>query len=80
MTRYKRTTLKIDEGILRRLKQQAASEGRSLQDLANQVLRRGLAQPSVEPYQLSLIGWEAEPQPGVDILDRDALFDLMDDS
>lgn len=73
----KRTTLKIDESVLRRLKQQAAAEGRSLQDLANQLLRRGLASSSREPFSLTLQGWEAQVQPGVDILDRDALFDLM---
>ncbi len=73
----KRTTLKLDEGVLRRLKQQAATEGRTLQDLANQLLRRGLAAQDRQPYTLELRGWVATPQPGVDILDRDALFDLM---
>jgi hypothetical protein len=74
----KRTTLKIDEAVLRQLKQQAAAEGRSLQDLANQLLRRGLASPSRQPFVLKLSGWSAEPRPGVNLLDRDSLFDLMD--
>ena len=74
----KRTTLKLDESLLRRLKQQAAAEGRSLQDVANQLLRRALAHHDREPYSLVLTGWEATAQPGVDLLDRDALFDLMD--
>jgi plasmid stability protein len=73
----KRTTLKLDDAVLRRLKQQAAAEGRSLQDLANQLLRRGLATTPHIPYALALTGWDAQPQPGVDIRDRDALFDLM---
>jgi plasmid stability protein len=73
----KRTTLKLDEGLLRLLKQRAAAEGRSLQDLANQLLRRGLARQEQPPYTLSLAGWDATLQPGVDLLDRDALFDLM---
>ncbi|HEX9563625.1 MAG TPA: hypothetical protein VF981_06630 [Gemmatimonadaceae bacterium] len=73
----KRTTLKIDEGVLRRLKQRAAAEGISLQDLANQLLRRGLATPDRTPYTLTLKGWKATAQPGVDILDRDTLFDVM---
>ena len=73
----KRTTLKLDESVLRRLKQQAAAEGRTLQDLANQLLRRGLATQDRQPYTLELRGWEATLQPGVDLLDRDALFDLM---
>lgn len=73
----KRTTLKLDEGVLRRLKQQAAVEGRSLQELANQLLRRALANQDREPFTLSLRGWDAAPQRGVDLLDRDALFDVM---
>jgi plasmid stability protein len=73
----KRTTLKIDEGVLRRLKQRAAAEGTSLQALANQLLRRGLAEPQRTGYQLEIQGWDAAIQPGVDILDRDSLFDLM---
>ena len=73
----KRTTLKLDDTILRRLKQQAAAEGRSLQDLANQLLRRALATREPVAYSLLLTGWEASEQPGVDILDRDKLFDLM---
>ena len=73
----KRTTLKLDDAVLRRLKQQAAAEGRSLQDLANQLLRRGLATTEHVTYTLTLTGWGAQPQPGVDIRDRDALFDLM---
>ena len=73
----KRTTLKIEENLLRRLKQQAASEGTTLQDLANALLRRALATQDRVSYTLDLTGWQASVQPGVDILDRDALFDVM---
>ena len=73
----KRTTLKFEESVLRRLKQRAAAEGRTLQDLANELIRRGLATQDHPPYSLELAGWEATPQPGVDLLDRDALFDVM---
>lgn len=73
----KRTTLKIDAGVLRRLKQRAAAEGTSMQDLANQLLRRGLATPGRTSYSLTMRGWEAALQPGADVLDRDALFDLL---
>ena len=50
-----------------------------MQDLANELLRDGLARRE-EPtaYRLRLEGWKAEEQPGVDLLDRDKLFDLMD--
>ncbi len=65
--------------MLRRLKERAAREGRSMQAVANELLRDGLtrlAEPA--PYELTLAGWDAEEQPGVDLLDRDKLFDLMD--
>ena len=48
-----------------------------MQDLANELIQDGLAR-TPEPYTLVLEGWEAETQPGVDLLDRDKLFDLMD--
>jgi len=50
-----------------------------MQDLANDLLRDGLARlQDPAPYQLKMEGWEAATQAGVDILDRDKLFDLMD--
>jgi len=74
----KRTTVKLDDVVLRRLKQRAAAEGRTLQDVTNQLLRQALVARDREPYSLVLHGWEAAEQPGVDLLDRDTLFDLMD--
>jgi plasmid stability protein len=74
----KRTTLVFDEDLLARLKALAAREGTTLQALVNALLRRALAEPSQEqPYRLALEGWDAEVQSGVDLLDRDKLFDLM---
>lgn len=74
-----RTTLKMPPNLLRRLKETAAREGQSMQDLANDLLRDGLARlQDPAPYQLKIEGWEAATQPGVDLLDRDKLFDLMD--
>jgi hypothetical protein len=69
----------IDDPLLRQLKRKAAEEGRTLQEVANEALRRGLAQRSgPSGYRLRLQGWKGVEQPGVDILDRDKLFDLMD--
>lgn len=68
----------LDDGLLRQLKQKAASEGRSLQAVIGDLLRQGLARPATPgSYTLSFGGWQAVEQPGVDILDRDKLFDLM---
>jgi plasmid stability protein len=73
-----RMTLRIDDGLLRQLKQIAAAEGRTLQAVANDLLRRALAKSQRERFTLKLQGWKATEQPGVDILNRDKLFDLMD--
>jgi plasmid stability protein len=67
----------IDDGLLRELKKRAAGEGRTLQGLVNELLRKALTTPRREPFKLKLQGWKATEQPGVDVLDRDKLFDLM---
>lgn len=73
-----RTTLKLDEDLLRRLKEKAAREGRTLQALANDLLRHGLVEPPRREYRLEIQTWKGELQPGADLFDRDTLFDLME--
>jgi plasmid stability protein len=75
----KRTTLTLDERLLRALKARAARQGKTLGAVVNELLRQGLAAESRRTdYRLELQGWDARIQPGVDILDRDKLFDVMD--
>lgn len=76
----RRTTASLDETLLRMLKKRAAERGQSLQDVMNDVLRKGLAaEKRAEPtYKLTLTGWKARVLPGVDLADRDALIDLME--
>lgn len=74
-----RTTLAIDDDLLKRIKEKAAREGRALQDVANELLRNALVQQKPKQnLKLKLRGWKATERPGVDLLDRDKLFDLMD--
>lgn len=73
-----RTTLRLDEDLLRRLKENAAREGRTLQALVNDLLRQAMATRTPPDFRLELEGWRADEQPGVSILDRDRLLDLMD--
>jgi hypothetical protein len=74
----RRTTLRIDDQLLRELKKKASEEGRTLQAVTNDLIRRSLTPPRVRPFRLRLRGWKAAEQPGVDLLDRDTLFNLMD--
>lgn len=68
----------IEDKLLREIKKKAAMEGRTLQDVANDLLRQALHGRPRERFSLQLQGWEAKEQPGVALLDRDKLFDLMD--
>jgi len=74
-----RTTLAIEDDLLKRIKEKAAREGRTFQDVANELLRSALVhhRPK-QKLKLHLRGWKAKELPGVDLLDRDKLFDLMD--
>lgn len=74
----KRTTLALDEDLLRTLKRRAADNGTTLQAIVNDTLRGALAPRPKGRYRLRLRGWSARLQPGVDLADRDKLFDLMD--
>jgi len=74
----RRTTLTLDDELFRELKKRASQEGRTLQAVTNDLLRRSLAPRPTKPYRFRLRGWKASEQPGVNLMDRDALFDLMD--
>jgi hypothetical protein len=56
----------------------AAAEGRTSHSVANDLLRKALAGTTRGRYTLKLRGWKATAQPGVDIADRDKLFEIMD--
>ena len=74
----RRITLMIDDQLLSELKKKASEEGRTLQVVTNDLLRRSLSAAPSKPYKFQLQGWKAAEQPGVDLLNRDSLFDLMD--
>ena len=76
----RRTTLALEESLLRRLKQRAAAEDRTLADLVNELLRQAMSERRAlrAPFRLELPAWPTKPRGGVDIADRDQLSDLMD--
>jgi plasmid stability protein len=73
-----RTTLVLDDELLRQLKKKAADEGYSVQRLANDLLRQALTRPPGHPFRLKWGSWKAALQPGVDLSDRDKLYELME--
>jgi len=74
-----RTTVDLNDGLLRQAKRRAADEGVALRQIMETALRVYLGkQPRPSGYKLR---WRTESgrlQPGVRLDDRDALFDLMD--
>lgn len=74
-----RTTVDINDVLFRAAKRKAAEQGTSLRDLIEAALRQHLGKSKAAAgYTLR---WQTERgrlQPGVDLTDRDALFDIMD--
>ena len=83
-----RTTLTIDDGLLRQLRQKALDSGKPFKQVVNETLRAGLAQPAPrprQPYRCPTFSVGALA-PGVDLskatllaaqLDDDALIDKL---
>jgi hypothetical protein len=77
----KRTTLALDERLLARLRARARREGKQVQECANELLRLGLQ--AVEATGPPATGLELPVfslgEPRVDVADREALHDLLDE-
>jgi hypothetical protein len=76
-----KTTLNIDEKLLARAKALAARNGTTLTALVEEALRARLApRPAVRgAFQLELHTVRGAAPPAVDVADRLALYDLLDD-
>jgi hypothetical protein len=76
-----KTTLNLDERLLARAKALALREGTTLTAIVEQSLRARLAprpaSASAEAFDLPTVKGTAPPN--VDVADRDALFDELDD-
>ena len=75
-----RTTLNLDDALMRNLKRRAAETGRTLTSLVEEAigsLLEGETEPAPD-YRLRWVIVEGGARPGIDLSDRDALMDLMD--
>jgi len=74
-----KTTLNIDDQVMKRLREEAARQGRTMSELVEAGLRRVLAepQPGGSGEVPELPGWKSGGA-RVDVANRDALFDLLD--
>jgi hypothetical protein len=77
-----RTTVRLDDDLLREAKVRAAEQGISLTQLIDESLRERLAarprRAKLEPIDFPAYG-EHGTQPGVNLSDNRALRDLMDE-
>ena len=80
MLLHMRTTLRLDDDLMRAVKKRAAETGRTITELVERALRDLLAreQQARRGYKFRWVEVEGDVQPGVDILDRDALIDRME--
>jgi hypothetical protein len=75
-----RTTLVIDDALFRELKKRAAEENRTLSDVTQEALRRGLRRVPTRRKTRAKLPSFAMGKPAVDLADRDQLFDILDRS
>lgn len=74
-----RTTIDIADELMRRAKKKAADDGVPLRNVVEAALRRYLSdRPTATGYKLRWTTERGELMPGVDLDDRDSLFDVMD--
>jgi len=75
-----RTTLDVEDGLLRAAKRRAADEGRTLTAVIEEALRHYLRPPRIsgKPCRLKLLTKKGRPVPGVNFADRDALYERME--
>lgn len=77
----KRATLLLEDSLYDRAKRLGKERGQTLKAVVNDLLRIGLntAKPRKTVLFKIPVHKGIGPQPGVDIADRNALYDLMED-
>lgn len=75
-----RTTIDIDDPILRDLKRLQQREGKSLGRLVSDLLAQSLAAQRAAPPAPAAFRWASQPMGArVDLRDKDAVRDALDD-
>ena len=75
-----RTTLDLDDGLVRSAKQRAVREGTTLTSIIQEALREYLRPPRHrrQPFRLRLPVRKGRLVPGVNLADRDSLYERME--
>jgi hypothetical protein len=77
-----RTTLNLDDELMRAVKQHAAEVGSTMTEIFEEALREHLRRASVpaQPFDFHWVTVKGRALPGVDIADRDALHRQMEET
>jgi plasmid stability protein len=73
-----KTTLQIDDGVMKKLKREAARQGKTMSELVETALRRMLEAPAAKKALPPLPTFKGGEEL-VDIADRDALYRAMEE-
>jgi plasmid stability protein len=79
MVFHMKTTLNIDDNVMRRLREEAARQGRTMSELVEAGLRRVLSEPDPKTQRLPRLPRWRSGGARVDVADREALYKAMDD-
>ena len=76
-----RTTLNLDDALLKAAKRHAASAGKTLTRVMEEALRQYLKpiERGKKPFRLRLLTRKGSMIPGVDLADRDSIYERMED-
>ena len=76
-----KTTLNLDDRLLREAKKRAAGDGETLTRLIEKALRNYLSPPPSKRvrFRLDLPTQKGRPVPGINWDDRDSIYDRMED-
>jgi hypothetical protein len=74
-----RTTLVIADSLAEEAKQRAAAQGRTFTSLVEEGLRMVLAEPATPSEHTPLPVWAGGGRQLVDLEDKDALWDVLDE-
>ena len=75
-----RTTLNLDEAIVRALKREALESGRTMTQVIEDSLRETLSRKKQygKSFQLKMVTVKGKKRPGVDLTDRRSFYDIME--
>ena len=75
-----RTTLNLDDELMRSLKRRAVESGRTLTEMIEEAVRELLARPAEGELhgELEWVTVRGRVRPGVDVADRDSLLEAME--